>query len=400
MKVLLCLLSEQHVPNLLSVHHYRPDRLVLVETTGMQNRSIASRFQSALKFGGLDYTNKCDIELLDAEDNLDSVRAVLARTFGRYSSAEWVANVTGGTKPMSIAAFEFFKAKGHKVVYTNFARPNVLLSLDSSDESPCHHELSIKEFLAGYGFDSTKKDASLRQAESQARDLAECSRIIAACSSSQGLLQLSDKERDNARKKGCEIQPGQFVSPSPDVVSVVRSAFELKGDENAASLHGKVNKYAAQFLTGGWLEVFFWDLLSRNAKSLGIWDVRLGLEVTRAGDNSGNDFDVAFMHEYGLAMVECKSGSQAHDPGSDILYKIEAVTRQFRALRVRSYLATTGTNIFDKQTHQVKSSVTNRAAIYNCRLLTESQIQNLAKATPAAQAEEIRRVLFNTAETK
>jgi hypothetical protein len=106
------------------------------------------------------------------------------------------------------------------------------------------------------------------------------------------------------------------------------------------------------------------------------------------------------MHEYGLAMVECKSGSQAHDPGSDILYKIEAVTRQFRALRVRSYLATTGTNIFDKQTHQVKSSVTNRAAIYNCRLLTESQIQNLAKATPAAQAEEIRRVLFNTAETK
>jgi hypothetical protein len=400
MKVLLCLLSEQHVPNLLSVHHYRPDRLVLVETTAMQNRSAASRFQSALKIGGLDYIDKCDIELLDAEDNLDSVRAVLARTFGRYPSAEWVANVTGGTKPMSIAAFEFFQAKGHQVVYTNFARPNVLISLDSSDESVCQYELSIKEFLAGYGFVFEKSDDNLGQAESRARNLAECSRIIAAYSSSQGLLQLSENERNKARKKGCEIQPGQVVAQSPEVASAVRSAFELKGDENAASLHGNVNKYAAEFLTGGWLEVFFWDLLSRNAKSLGIWDVRLGLAVKRQGDTTGSEFDVAFMHEYGLAMIECKSGSQGHDQASDVLHKVEAVTRQFRALRVRSYLATTGTNIFDNQTHQVKSSVTNRAAIYNCRLLTESQIQNLAKATPAAQAEEIRRVLFHTVDTK
>ncbi|NMC21324.1 MAG: DUF1887 family protein, partial [Thermogutta sp.] len=72
MKVLLCLLSEQHVPNLLSVHHLRPDRLVLIETTGMQRRGTAKSFLRALQLGGLDYGDRCDVESLDAEDNLEA----------------------------------------------------------------------------------------------------------------------------------------------------------------------------------------------------------------------------------------------------------------------------------------------------------------------------------------
>lgn len=398
MRVLLCLLSDQHIPNLLSVHHHRPDRLVLVETTAMQRRGAAHNFQQALRLGGLEYAERCDIELLDAEDNLDSVRAVLRRSFGKYPSAEWIANVTGGTKPMSIAAFEFFKATAGQVIYTNFTRPNVLMSLDSSLEEVCEYKLSIKEFLAGYGFESRKTDESLHAAERRARDLAECARVIAAHSSSQDLLRLNESDRSTARKKGWQIQPGQFESQSPEVVASVCSAFSLQGDGNAASRYGDIDKYAVEFLTGGWLEVFFWDLLSRHAEALRLWDVRLGLEVGRSGDTSGNDFDVAFMHDYGLAMIECKSGSQDHDPGSDILYKVEAVTRQFRALRVRSYLATTGTNILDKDGH-VKSSVTNRAAIYNCRILTTSQIRTLAEADGGAEVELIRRLLFNSTGT-
>ena len=92
----------------------------------------------------------------------------------------------------------------------------------------------------------------------------------------------------------------------------------------------KLNKYEAVFLTGGWLEVLVWNLLTRHAEPLGIWDVRLGMEAGRCGDQSGNDFDVAFMHNHGLSMVECKTGPQEHDAdGGDTLYKVEAVTRQF-----------------------------------------------------------------------
>jgi hypothetical protein len=395
MKVLLCLLSEQHVPNLLSVHHFRPDRLVLVETTTMQKRGAAENFLRALDLGGLDYGARCDVESLDAEDNLDAVRAVLRRAFGNYPSAEWIANVTGGTKPMSIAAFEFFKATAGRVVYTNFAHPNVLLTLDSPSDETCTHKISIKEFLAGYGFEFRKADRKLHEAEERARRLAPCARVIAKHAGSQDILPLSDEDRRAAREKGWEIQPGQLATLPAEVVSAVGSTFSLEGDGTGESLHGRIDKHAVEFLTGGWLEVYFWELLSRHADALGLWDVRLGLEVGRRGDSSGNDFDVAFMRDYGLAMLECKSGSQDHDPGSDILYKVEAVTRQFRALRVRSYLATTGSNVLDASGN-LKGSVKNRASIYNCRIVTAAEIKQIANGGDTPDA--IRRLLFNATE--
>lgn len=68
MKILLCLLSDQHVPNLLSIHHFCPDRLVLVESEQMKGKSKA--LLAALKTGGdndvLDYADRCSIVPLDA----------------------------------------------------------------------------------------------------------------------------------------------------------------------------------------------------------------------------------------------------------------------------------------------------------------------------------------------
>lgn len=396
MNVLLCLLSEQHVPNLLSVHHFRPERLVLVETAVMNRRQTAKSFLRALELGGLDYRDRCDIESLDAEDNLEAVRSVLRRAFGKYPSAQWIANITGGTKPMSIATFEFFKAIAGRVVYTNLTRPNVLLALDSTINETCEHKLSIDEFLAGYGFESRKAENKIREAEERARAWAPCARVLAKYASSRELLPLADHDRDKARKKGWEIQAGQLNLASPDVVAAVRDAFSLQGNESSDSLHGRIDKHAVEFLTGGWLEVFFWDLLSRHAEALGVWDVRLGLEVDRPGDSTApNEFDVSFMRGYSLEMIECKSGSQAHDPGSDILYKIEAVTRQFRALRVRSYLATTGDNVLDKD-RNIKPSVKNRASIYNCRVITAAEIRQIADGDGSPDT--IRRLLFNGTE--
>jgi hypothetical protein len=395
MKVLLCLLSEQHVPNLVSVHHFRPDRLVLVETTAMQKSGAAGHFLRALHLGGLDYADRRDVEFLDAEDNLNAVRTVLCRAFGNYPSAEWIANVTGGTKPMSIAAFEFFKATAGRIVYTSVTRPNVLLTLDSTIKETCEYKISINEFLAGYGFESRKAGDKIREAEDRARKWAPCASVIAKHAWAQDILPLSDDDRATARKKGWEIQPGQLTTASPDVASAVGHAFSLQGSGTGETLHGPIDKYAVEFLTGGWLEVYFWELLSRHADALGLWDVRLGVEVGRRGDSSGNDFDVAFMRDYGLATLECKSGSQDHDPSSDILYKVEAVTRQFRALRVRSYLATTGSNVLDDN-RNLKASVKNRASIYNCRIITAAEIKQIANGSDTPDA--IRGLLFNATE--
>lgn len=384
MRVLLCLLSDQHVPNLLSVHHYKPDQLVLVESTAMKKKNVSHNFLNALQIGGLDYKDRSHIQPLEAEDDLEAIRKVLHNAYGQHPSGEWIANVTGGTKPMSIATHEFFKALGGRVVYTNISRPNQFTNLGGGTTETCSYQLTIKEFLVGYGFKSRKSDEKIAEAESRAKSWIESATLLAQHCSHGEVLMLDEHERKKARDKGIALAKERFAFPCERLRQI------WLGDSTSREL----NKYEAEFLTGGWLEVFFWNLLQQHAESLGIWDVRLGLEVGRCGDQSGNDFDVSFMHDYGLSMMECKSGSQDHDPGSDILYKVEAVTRQFRALRVRSYLATTSSNILDKD-QKVKPSLRTRSEIYNCKLLTAGDIVALAGANMGPG--QIRSILFSHA---
>uniref|UniRef100_A0A7C4QLT8 DUF1887 family protein n=1 Tax=Schlesneria paludicola TaxID=360056 RepID=A0A7C4QLT8_9PLAN len=388
MKVLLCLLSEQHVPNLLAVHHYQPDQLVLVESTTMEKRRASCNFLKALQIGGLDYESRTRIAPLDAEDDLAAIRKALQSAYGRCPSGDWIANATGGTKPMSIATYEFFKALGGKIVYTNLNRPAEIMNLGDGTIETCRHQLTIKEFLAGYGFESRKADDKIAEAESRAKSelWSQSATLLARHCSNEKILSLDDGDRKKARDRGAELTNDQFAFPCDEL----RRMWLGDGDRR------KLSKYDVEFLTGGWLEVFFWNLLRQHAELLGVWDVRLGLEVGRCGDQSGNDFDVSFMHDHGLVMMECKSGSQDHDPGTDILYKVEAVTRQFRALRVRSYLATTSSNVLDNDKH-VKPVLRTRSAIYNCKILTANEIVRLADkdVTP----EQVKSTLFSREDT-
>jgi hypothetical protein len=354
----------------------------MIETAQMHSRNAAPSFLKALVLGGLNYHVQHHVEPLRAEDSLAAVRQALQRAFGKFPSGQWIVNLTGGTKPMSIATYEFFKALGGKLVYTSVARPSRLIDMNGGQDEECRHRPGVKEFLAGYGFESRKADEKTTEAEARARDWLQSARLLARHASEQDILELDDQERKRGREKGIELAADRFRFPCDELRTIWLNGTHPR----------KLTKYEVDFLTGGWLEVFFWDVLSRHSDALGIWDVRLDLEVGRCGDPSGNDFDVAFMHNHGLSMIECKSGPQGHDPGGDILYKVEAVTRQFRALRVRSYLATTATNVLDKE-NKVKESLRVRADIYQCRILIRDQIHELA--AHADDAETARKLILD-----
>lgn len=140
--------------------------------------------------------------------------------------------------------------------------------------------------------------------------------------------------------------------------------------------------------------MFFYNLLSRHAEQLGIWDVALGQHIGKenAGPGESNDIDVCFMHGNALAMVECKTGSQKNDPGgTSTLYKTDAVVRQQGALRVRSFFATTAANVLDKS-GTVRESLQKRADMYRCTIITKDRIRELAELELANSPEVLARV--------
>ncbi|MCR4416061.1 MAG: DUF1887 family protein, partial [Thermoguttaceae bacterium] len=332
--------------------------------------------------GGLEYEKRHEVEPVAAEDNLEVVGHALRRAFGRHADADWIVNLSGGTKPMSIAAYEFFKAVGARLVYVNVRQPNELIGLDGRPTETCRYRPSVNEFLAGYGFGPRKKEAKVREGEEFARRTWECARQIAAGCPSRGILCFGDlsekdlqKRWDDARKKGFQTGPEHWGNLPGEVLDAIARTFALKTEGGVPS--GWLDKYAVDFLTGGWLEVFLWGILERHANALGIWDVHRSLEFGKFDIDTKNEFDVAFMHQYRLAVVECKSGAQSHDPEVDAIHKLEAVVRQFRALSVSAYLATTSPHVLDKDGH-LKPSVRDRAAVYGSRILCRGDIERLA----------------------
>ena len=191
MNIMVCLISDQHVPNLLTVHKVMPDLLILVVTPDMKRRNVATNFMNALDLGGLsDLLKKDRHEMVSLEDenSIPTALKLFQDIVTKYPEAEWFINITGGTKPMSIAAFEFFrdrsnctmlyvpindqtkalKFSGKKQLNTvdeeNAATRLKALSISNETES-LDHEVSIGQFLAGYGFKLVKGALEVKENE-------------------------------------------------------------------------------------------------------------------------------------------------------------------------------------------------------------------------------------------
>lgn len=393
MKILLCLLSDQHVPNLLSVRHFQPHRLVLLESAGMKEKHAAANFLEAVQLDGSDYSDRCDTLLLKDENHLDVIRPCLQQAFAQQPDAQWVVNLTGGTKPMSIASYEFFRPKQARLVYASLNRPNEFLDFSGQPTETCSHRLTIQEFLAGYGFQFVDPLEDVLEAEKSLRFLPPTAQLIVRHAAARGVLPLSEERRRAAHREGIVLEPGELRVPNEELRKAIAKAFRLRADGD--DLRGRLAPLAGKFLTGGWLEVFLWDLLKRHAAQLGLWNVHVGLRVLHRETNSENELDVAFMHDYTLHMVECKSGSQRHDRDVDVLYKVDAVTRQFRALRARGYLAITADTVFGTPVRgqpAVKKHLAGRAELYGARIITRDQIECLA--ADVDNVEQVRNVFF------
>lgn len=386
MKILVCLVSDQHVPNLLTVHAVEPDLLFLVETPGMKVKRGAPNFIRALRMGN-SKKPKCKIKILKEENSIEATNELLGNLFLMYPDADWIVNITGGTKPMSIGAFEFFRNKTAKILYVPIAGQSKAINFSDGTFDDLKYKLGIKEFLAGYGFELIKGELEVRENETLALKWFETSRYLAANYSEDAVFHflrhfadISNKRK--GREKGLCIQDLDEIELKDEILIKnliqIFPSISVKDD----MIMGCLEANEVEFLTGGWLEVFIWVMLYNHSDDLGIRDVHLNLEI---GSKSSiepkpkNEWDVTFMQGQSLCLIECKTGTQKKKKGEDILYKVEAIKKHLGALRVNSYLATTSPNVIDKETGKIYEHLKTRSALYNCKIIEGSEIRIIAE---------------------
>lgn len=392
MKIMVCLISGQHIPNLLVIRSEKPspDKLVLIVSSYMAKEDRHNQLLNALKVGGLDYTpkSKHEIEFLKNEYSITMVKELLEEVYKDHRGDELIVNLTGGTKPMSIGAYEFSLKNHLKTLYV--PEGNQRQAIDLLDEKSfinLEHKITTAEFLAGYGFDIINSE-DLKSSEELALPLVKLSAMLTSKNEDNGLrgmlgtLQWLKKGKIVLNKTDWETN-GLNISSEDNVFlndktlrDEITSLFGLSVE--GTKITGKLERHAAEFLTGKWLEVFVWNLF-RPFVGKGIWDLHLGMSAGKSGPAKNNDLDVSFMKNQSLCIVECKTGERKDDPEADnVLYKIEAIKSGPKALRVKTYLATTWPEVFDLKTGDIKESLKNRCDLYGCEIIHGGMLREMA----------------------
>lgn len=183
--------------------------------------------------------------------------------------------------------------------------------------------IGLRQYFASCGYELLHVTATLKNRNFRAE---RCSKFLAdlALHHPRTLLRLN--------RAGAELDP-QFrslVRFDPSDLQVLNFLIEL----GFLQLHHHdrvqfTSGDARNFLCGGWLEFYVFATLAELAQTLPIQDAALGLNV-RTRQHASSEFDVAFMSNNHLFLIECKSRAprRSHGVGMDVLFKLASLADQ------------------------------------------------------------------------
>lgn len=293
-KVIVSILSDQNMPNMQFIKEFRnvDSSYIFIESEDMQKKgkleSIVSALQLPLNSITIIKVDPYKIPLIEnalLEADFDDVR-------------EYFVNITGGTKPMSLAAYSFFTSfKNAKIFYVPIEGEmyrQVFPRIEIA-ERDFNNKISLKEYLKSYK------------------------------------LQLSSLNRKLSRP---------FSQADKIMTSIFDSNGNIESILNSKNAHQLNNTEDRRYFSGGWFEEYiFWIIKSE----LNIRDSMIANGVKIQNEKSKNEFDVVFLYKNVLHLIECKAYYSESNIKANIeksLYKLGALDEDF-GLKVKAHFITT-----------------------------------------------------------
>ena len=335
-----CLLSRQPLPNLLPLldRQTRPRRVVFVVSAAM--REQVEWLRAVLR--GRDI----EIDTWPIDDPWDFTHLqrrlleLLERERDALHGRRIALNATGGTKPMSIAAYDAFSAYKLPVFYVHPERDR-LVWFQPQDRPP--HELEdrlrLEPFLQAHG---ARVAHRVQRRPPRAEHLAAAAEMIEGIGRYQKAI-------------------GQLNWLAHRVDHGLRTTGRIPADHDLQTLiahlqrHGLLlrrgdrlrfpDEASRFFVNGGWLETWVFETVRRaRRRDPAIQDLARGVEVVRRerGRAIRNELDVVFLRNNRLYLIECKTskftGAGEDSPGAEALYKLDSLKELMGGLQARAML--------------------------------------------------------------
>lgn len=316
----LCLVSQQPLPNLLPAIEpaIAAERVWLVTSPDMRERAG----WLADEFGRRGITHTC----IDVADPWDarSLRETLEARLADIPRPLLI-NTTGGTKVMSLVAYELARAHDLPAVYL---RPGdqTLIGLHPAPLRPLvltrPVELDTLLRVHGYTLPEAPRARTLTAPPALLERLARLA--------SEAPEHITDLNRLLTQQGSTGWHHGEQSAKLQPVLDAARAAGMLA---RIGSRESPADSHVRFLLNGGWLEDWIELCLNRVATRRGIALPRAGFKVSKGGTR--NEIDVAIVHRQRLHIIECKT----RDGALDDLYRLDDLKGLLGGLNARAMLA-------------------------------------------------------------
>lgn len=328
----LCLVSQQATPNFVPAldGRFRPREIVLAISDDMAER--AGWLEAGFRSLGIKTTR---LRIRDAWD-VPSIQEDLLQFMAEDEQKNIALNVTGGTKPMAIAAQQVFGAADKPIFYVHPQRNEVMPLFSSDPAFQIQERVTLKDYLGIHGYTITRQDK---------REFDERWYLLA-----EEWVKDVELFADPLRQLNYVAQQAEksLKAPLPDhrkypKVWAMIDKLDQYGIASAATSNLVFPSETARFFAnGGWLELHVARAIERLAARHGAQGVARSLRVESAG-HARNEIDVAALVHNRLYLIECKtrgmrSESDAAGPGAETLYKLDSLTA-LGGLNTRGMLA-------------------------------------------------------------
>jgi len=332
------LVSGQPTPNITPVldPELKPHEVIMVVSPDMRER--ADWLASVLQPAGVKITRWAIDDAYDVERVGEQILTLLAAR----EQQNIVLNVTGGTKPMAIAAYEVFRTAGKPIFYVHPEQDRLIwLSPRGLPARDLALRVKLKAFFQAHGAAMTERPASFGVPE-HLRRVAD------------GLIRHVEKyQRALPGLNWAAMTAEALVSPELPQSRWEQEDFKnLVGWFEAEGLLWRrgsrlqfADEQARFFVNGGWLEHYVYSVVQTVKRDGTIQDLGRSLVLSRVVDRERvqNELDVAFLADNRLFVIECKTrrfGEEMDDGsvGAESVYKLDRLTNLLGGLQARAML--------------------------------------------------------------
>jgi Card1-like, endonuclease domain len=350
--VLVSLVGAQTIPNVLFIKEVEDElgkdirRHLFVSTQAMEDKG---KTESIIRGSHIERSSTDIVKVV--EDSIENIDSKLTEFTKEKLNSEdnFIVNLTGGTKTMSIAVYNFFKAQKSTIYYLPIGK-NIYKQISPPVKQGKHRlnfRISLRDYLISYEVEIKSKDITRILKSKRYTE-----RLFRAFLDNKIDMEIIGKLRKERNKK--KVRLDEKTKSFLD---------EIKFDTEK---EGSINKKEINYLTGGWLEEYVYNLVEEHIQ---LDDDKVGINVQISHDKTQNEFDVMFVHENTLYVIECKTALKDGERNllNDTLYKLSALNKDF-GLNVRGYLFTLDRNLRNPE-GEIKKDYQNRADLLGVALV-------------------------------